>query len=71
MDPAWVVTQKGCNLFSTLVERCFDVAQNSIRGGELDVRTTCCEKLAEFTILDDVCWSVVFGDPLDDARTRV
>jgi len=30
-----------------------------VSGGEIDVRMTCCEKLTEFTILDDVCWSVV------------
>lgn len=71
MEPAGMVMQKGCNTFSTLVERCFDVARNSIRGGEFDVRTTCCEKLTEFAILDNVCRSVIFGDPLDNACTGV
>ena len=34
-DPSWMVMQKGCNMFLTLVEGCFYIMWNSIREGSL------------------------------------
>jgi len=63
MDTPWVVLEEFCYTFPALLIHCLDVASNSVRGWDLEMRVSCCEEVDKLRVRNNVYRAITFCDP--------
>jgi len=66
-----IYLKKLCDMLSAFVKQCFDVMRDGFGGWDLYIGSFGHEEFAQVLILNNICGSVTFGDPVDNVSTAI